>query len=89
MYQKNYSLNGVSYAITIYDVLSIDEFNHQIDRLIQASDVFVIVFSITRLSSYEMVSKIRNRICNIKDTPYDSFVPILIVGGLNREQGRP
>ena len=75
-----YDMNGMRYNMTIYDILSIDEFNHQIDNLIQASDVFVIVFSITRLSSYEMVSKIKNRIHNIKDTPYDSFIPILIVG---------
>ena len=85
VYTKMHYMNGVNYNMTIYDILSIDEFNHQIDRLIQASDIFVIVFSITRLSSYEMVSKIKNRIHNIKDAPYDSFIPILIVGGLIRK----
>ena len=86
IYQKTYNYKHVTYNLTIFDVLSIDEFNNLIDNLIQQSDIFIIVFSLTKLSSFEKVTKIRNRIYSVKDCSGASKLPIVVVGELRRKQ---
>ena len=90
MFELGHSFEGREHKIYLYDILGVDEFNNKIDQLIRECNAFALVFSLTKPSSFTRLEVIKNRIYSIKDNVADfRNIPIIVLGELNRQQGRP
>lgn len=88
IHQLTYHMQSEALDLIIYDVRNIDDSSNLINKLIERSDVFIVVFDLTRPASFARVARLQNRILNVKLNGSKGKVPILVAGWLTREQGR-
>ncbi len=87
--QAEYQYKGKTYRVSLFDIQGIDDFNSAIDNLIRKCEAFVLVFSMTKTSTFNKIEIIKNRIYSNKYTIDFKQIPIVVVGELTRQQGRP
>ena len=80
LHKKSVKVKDKTYDLVIYDILGIDDFNNKIDNMIRECQCFMIIFSITRLTSFEKVKKIKNRIFTIKKMDKVREYPLVLIG---------
>ncbi|PSS28013.1 hypothetical protein M430DRAFT_32539 [Amorphotheca resinae ATCC 22711] len=76
-YRKQIEVDGRQCVLEILDTAGTDQFTAMRELYVKTGQGFLLVFSITSLSSLYELSRIREQIVNIKD---DDSVPIVIVG---------
>ena len=77
--------NGKLYSVWLYDIQGIDDFNPRIDKMIKESDAFVLVFSVSKRTTFDTIEKIKNRIYALKYNVIYQDIPIVVFGFLIRK----
>ena len=80
IYETTYTRGAETYNLVIYDILSTNDSNKLIDKLIRRSDIVMIVFSLTKPSSFEKVMMFQNKIFDLKPLGQKSATAITVLG---------
>ena len=84
--QVEYHYHGKTFRVSLFDIQGIDDFNSAIDNLIRKCEAFILVFSMTKTSTFNKVEIIKNRIYSNKYTMDFRQIPIVVVGTVTRQQ---
>lgn len=76
-FEKTVKYKGKDYLVQILDTAGQDEFSVVDQRYINAMDGYVLIYSVTLRSSFEMIRVVRDKILN---TLGMDSVPVVIVG---------
>ena len=76
---KNVIINGKNHKLIINDIFGYDKINAWIADLTSKCDGFLLVFSLSKIESFEAVTRVINMIQSIKKKKA-SELPILVVG---------
>jgi len=77
-YRKQIEVDKKARMLDIMDTAGQEEYSALRDQFLQASEGFVLVYSIAKRSSFEAVAKLRQQILRIKEEAGE--VPIMLVG---------
>lgn len=77
-YMKQVEVDGVACTLDIMDTAGQEEFGALRDQYMKTGQGFLIVYSITTLTSFEAVTKFRNQILRVQEDRLD--IPIILVG---------
>ena len=54
--------------------------------MIKESDAYILVFSVLKANTFETIDRIKNRIYSMKPNVDFREIPIVVLGGLSRQQ---
>jgi small GTP-binding protein len=77
-YRKAVEVDGIACMLDIMDTAGQEEYRALRDQYMKSGNGFVLVYSITSLTSFEAASKLRGEILKIKEDYPD--IPIMLVG---------
>lgn len=86
--QLEYKYMDKIFRVSLFDIQGIDDFNSAIDNLIRKCEAFILVFSMTKTSTFNKIEIIKNRIYSNKYTLDFRQIPIVVVGRVTRQQSR-
>jgi hypothetical protein len=69
----------------IFDIYGFTTFDQRITELVQICDAFFLVYSLTKLGSFNIMKEIKKNICDIKNFKHDRKAPVIIVGKFRRK----
>merc|ERR1712065_91285 len=76
-YRKQVEIDGETCMLEILDTAGQEELTAMRDQYMRSGQGFVLVYSITSMSTFNDIADLRNQICRVKDS---DNVPILIAG---------
>ena len=78
----------IKYNLELQDIMGVDNFTSIIDKQIQICDCFMIIFSITKLESFQQIEHMLNRIIFNKKLAKIQDVPIVLIGNKSDLEGQ-
>lgn len=73
-------IEGVQYQIDIVDTAGHDDFKAIRDQYIREGDGFMLIYSITYITSFREISKIYSTLLRLKDLDPSARIPVVLVG---------
>lgn len=79
-YRTTININNKDIILNIIDTAGQEEFYALRDQYIRSGDGYIIVFSITSVTSFLEVNAIKNQLNMVLDVGDDTIIPIILVG---------
>lgn len=79
-YRTTININNKDIILNIIDTAGQEEFYALRDQYMRSGDGYIIVFSITSVTSFLEVNAIKNRLNMVLDVSDDTIIPIILVG---------
>lgn len=79
-YRTTININNQDIILTILDTAGQEEFYALRDQYIRSGDGYIIVFSITSVTSFLEVNAIKEQLNIVLDTDNNTLIPIILVG---------
>eukprot|EP01091_Cochliopodium_minus_P021473 TRINITY_DN9841_c0_g1_i1.p1 TRINITY_DN9841_c0_g1~~TRINITY_DN9841_c0_g1_i1.p1 ORF type:complete len:189 (-),score=32.81 TRINITY_DN9841_c0_g1_i1:50-616(-) len=85
-YRKYTTIDKTPYIFDIIDTVNTLEFSSIRDQEMRNNDAFILVYSITDISSYNEILKLRQQILRVKNSPFEPMIIVANKSDLENER---